>query len=412
MGYNKSIFCLILLFLLIIIPVSALDNWRYYRTVTITNNVAQNLTDYQVSFILDTANLIAEGKMRYDCGDIRITLDDMQLLPYWFDPSSCKTYKTVIWTKVPLIPANNSLIIYVWYGNPQAFSMSDGDKTFNLFDDFLGSALNATKWATNIGSKGSIIVSGGWLKLDAGEIASYPYFSCSNCAVMTKAYSVADYEITVRLSSGAPNVANIPGYSGQASSISGYQHAIIKDNNVLINVANAINGNTIYILQLGRYGSNINFYRYDGDWNLQINVSASDTAYSELYPGLRVGGSGNGNRVAYFDWIAVRKYIEPEPSTTLDKEQPIIIPTPTPAPTPVPTSIDNLSYLAAFLFIFILLIVATVIRKMLVILSSIAVTAIFTASIQINEFRDFMLVVFAFIVILVMAVLFYERWIE
>ena len=61
----------IFLLLLLAVPASALEGWNYYREIFITNNVDQDLTDYQIKITLDTASLIAEGKMRSDCGDIR-----------------------------------------------------------------------------------------------------------------------------------------------------------------------------------------------------------------------------------------------------------------------------------------------------------------------------------------------------
>jgi hypothetical protein len=123
-------------FIALIGVASALDGWNYYRQVTITNNVTQALTDYQVNFTLDTAALIAQGKMRSDCGDLRVTLSDGQtLLPYWIEPNTCNTNSTKIWTKVPLIPASGSTTIYVWYGNPQATSQSNASATFYYYDD-------------------------------------------------------------------------------------------------------------------------------------------------------------------------------------------------------------------------------------------------------------------------------------
>ena len=132
-----AVFVFLIAFLIALtIPVSALDGWNYYRPITITNNVAQTLTDYQVSFTLNTANLIAQGKMRSDCGDLRVTLSDGQtLLPYWIEPNTCNTNNTRIWTKVPSIPESGSATIYVWYGNPQATSQANASATFYYYDN-------------------------------------------------------------------------------------------------------------------------------------------------------------------------------------------------------------------------------------------------------------------------------------
>jgi hypothetical protein len=135
----------------LIAPVFALDGWSYYREVTITNNVAQDLTDYQVNFTLDTASLIAQGKMRSDCGDIRVTLSDGQtLLPYW-NETACNTNNTKIWVRIPLIPAGGTITIQVWYGNPSATSAADGYAVFDYFDNF-ESGFNTTNWQYISGS--------------------------------------------------------------------------------------------------------------------------------------------------------------------------------------------------------------------------------------------------------------------
>jgi hypothetical protein len=42
--------------------VSPPQYWSYYRPITVTNNVAQTLTDYQVNFTLDTAKSDRSGK--------------------------------------------------------------------------------------------------------------------------------------------------------------------------------------------------------------------------------------------------------------------------------------------------------------------------------------------------------------
>jgi parallel beta-helix repeat protein len=120
----------------IVVTPPAEQGWRYYRPVAIVNNVAQNLTDYQIHFTLDTARLIAEGKMRSNCWDIRVVLGDWQtFLPYWIEPNTCNTNNTRIWAKVPLIPASSVTTIYLLYGNPSATSKSNASATFYYYDD-------------------------------------------------------------------------------------------------------------------------------------------------------------------------------------------------------------------------------------------------------------------------------------
>jgi len=110
---------------------SSVGGFKYRKPITINNTQNTNtLTDYQVLVTLDTASLISAGKMRSDCGDIRFTdSDGVTNLNYWLE-SGCNTTSTKIWVKVPLIPANSTKTIYVYYGNPSATSLSSVVNTF------------------------------------------------------------------------------------------------------------------------------------------------------------------------------------------------------------------------------------------------------------------------------------------
>ena len=134
--------------------------YRYLRNVIIDNSLNSNsLTDYQILITLDTQSLISQGKMRSDCGDIRFTDFNGTLLNYWIEPNTCNTSNTLIWVKVPFIPGSSSKTIYLWYGNPSATSMSNGDLVFDFFDDFEGTSLNTSKW--NILGDGSLVIDNG-----------------------------------------------------------------------------------------------------------------------------------------------------------------------------------------------------------------------------------------------------------
>ncbi len=107
----------------------------YMREITILNTEGAQ-TDYQVSFTLDTATLIGEGKMRGDagneCGDLRVyDTDQATELPYWIEPGTCNTASTIIWTKVPNLEASPATTsIYVGYGNDDFTSQSNLNNVF------------------------------------------------------------------------------------------------------------------------------------------------------------------------------------------------------------------------------------------------------------------------------------------
>lgn len=107
------------------------DNTQYKRAITINNTANSNtLTNYQVSITLNTASLIAAGKMRSDCGDIRINDSDdaTPISNYWVE--NCNNTATIIWIKVPSIPASSQKTIYLYYGNSSATPLSSVSNTF------------------------------------------------------------------------------------------------------------------------------------------------------------------------------------------------------------------------------------------------------------------------------------------
>jgi len=112
-----------------------LDGWQYRVPITIRENSGNSLGDYQVMVEINTQELISEGKMRDDCGDVRFALENGSLLSYWIE-SGCNSQSTRIWVKVPEIPASGTTKIYMYYGNPGAESESDGENVFDDFADF------------------------------------------------------------------------------------------------------------------------------------------------------------------------------------------------------------------------------------------------------------------------------------
>jgi len=93
-----------------------LSNGCYHRRpITVTNSTGGALSDFQVSFTLDTASIISAGKMNSDCSNISVTdSDGATNLGYWV-MSGCNTGATKIWTKIPYLNAGTKTI-YFNYG--------------------------------------------------------------------------------------------------------------------------------------------------------------------------------------------------------------------------------------------------------------------------------------------------------
>ena len=117
--------------------------WSYRQEISF-NNPGAKLTNFQVNFTRETISLVANSKAQPDASDIRIVDANNQDLNFWIEDFN--TSSTKFWVKVDSLAANASTSIYLFYGKVGETSQSDGDATFEFFDDFNGSILSS-KWS-------------------------------------------------------------------------------------------------------------------------------------------------------------------------------------------------------------------------------------------------------------------------
>lgn len=123
------------------------EEWEYSKEITIWENSGITLEDFQVLVELDKTNFPDNAKS--DGSDLRFTLAETEEeLNYFIEEYNDNALKqnAKIWVKVPKIPANQKVELKLHYGNEKASSVSDGDATFDFFDDFEGDILNESKW--------------------------------------------------------------------------------------------------------------------------------------------------------------------------------------------------------------------------------------------------------------------------
>lgn len=147
-------------------------NGASYRTpITISNTSGANLSTYQVAVQFNSAALIAAGKMRSDCGDLRFT-DAYGTLSYWLE-EGCNTAATRAWVKVLAIPTGGATI-YMTYGNPSLTSASSGSETFVYFPD-LSSGTVDPALALDTASGISVTQTGGQLRVTGSTNSGNQY---------------------------------------------------------------------------------------------------------------------------------------------------------------------------------------------------------------------------------------------
>ena len=116
----------------------------YKRQITVTEQSGNDLTDYQVLIELNSTNFDF-SHANSDGSDVRFH-DGNNLLNYWIEKWNSVNQEAKIWVKVPSIPTNSSVSFHMYYGNPNAVSASNGEDTFEFFDDFEDNSINTSKW--------------------------------------------------------------------------------------------------------------------------------------------------------------------------------------------------------------------------------------------------------------------------
>lgn len=116
--------------------------WR--ADVVVDNTAgASPLVEHQVAVTLDGAALVAAGRLRADAADLRFT--DALGTPLCHSvESGLGTAATVVWVKVPSIPAHGSAILGLTLGDPTAPSVDDPVCTFPFYDGFDGASSHLT----------------------------------------------------------------------------------------------------------------------------------------------------------------------------------------------------------------------------------------------------------------------------
>ena len=148
------------------IPFAGYTNFNHIKPIRISDSLSA-LTNYQIKIELNGSNFDLE-RIRSDGNDIRLIDENGEVLSFWLE--SISSFSAIIWCKIPEIFAGKDKYIWLIYGNPSASSASNGDATFELFDDFPGESLDTNKWTEELkGTGASVNVTGGECELDVPD---------------------------------------------------------------------------------------------------------------------------------------------------------------------------------------------------------------------------------------------------
>ena len=124
------------------------DSWQYRQRVDVANNTGTTQVAFPVQLNIGTSALIAAGKMKADCSDLRITDNNGKLLPFFI--SNCNETTTYFWAKVDVLIAPNTTL-FAYYGNPQAANLSNAQSTFDIAPETITTASSAySQYVSNV----------------------------------------------------------------------------------------------------------------------------------------------------------------------------------------------------------------------------------------------------------------------
>jgi hypothetical protein len=304
--------------------------WQYVVPVKVTNTTSDGFANFQVKISVNTAALISAGKMQSTGADIRFADASCNNLSYWIENGTINTSSTSIWVKTLSMPANATQTIYMYYGNASATAGSNGDATFDLFEDFttavnlggsLGTVPDTSKWTSSRPSSTGFTISGGIFKItttlagSAGSIYSKKTFS-SAITFETKVTAVGS-TVGGMPGLGIFNNGGFFGYSLDYNTTSGNMEL-----GSGTGCSNAWQTSTI--------SSKSSANSLAGTWGIQwpstgiqkgiwpggtISTTATDITIGNKVS-VAIGALCSGKQVTSFDWARVRKYASAEPGVT------------------------------------------------------------------------------------------------
>lgn len=282
--------------------------WTRRRPLSIANFQANAMTKVTVAY---------SAGMNADFSDIRFYDAGYGLeLPYWIESKSDGVSATV-WIRTP---AANS--VYLYYGNPAAGSASDPRYVYDLYDDFPGTALDATKW-TAVGSYASVAnneltVSGGsgswWSGLYSVQNFSRPFIFEVEYSYVGANYLMLGVK-DANATPGGINYTDFPYAAYATVDGSGSRYQVYEDG--------SSRGDNLRTFSGGSW----QYLRFDVQATGAVYSQGTPTSSSAFYTSgyssespLKVGYSNN-NQAFKLRNVRVRKVLVPEPTVTLGAEE-------------------------------------------------------------------------------------------
>ncbi|RLG20486.1 hypothetical protein DRN74_05365, partial [Candidatus Micrarchaeota archaeon] len=278
--------------------------------------------------------MLYEARARPDYEDVRFKDINGVDLPYWMEADGR------FWVKVPEVPPGSTQI-YVYYGDPLSTSKEDGGSTFEFFDDFEGTSLNASKWSTTAPSY--VAVSNGKVRINRGslysintvgptpqnrifeakvryhtQVQSYAGLCIANDSATSGGNSGGDALAYIMTESDATPYMTLWGADGTDTSYNIVSHGIVDSN---------VQSEKEYIIGFEFVGSSqISYFELNSSDYSEIGRNTYSGTWDDdywLWLGHFTGTAAGGADIddMSVDWVRVRKYADPEPIVSIGEEE-------------------------------------------------------------------------------------------
>ena len=289
---------------------SWLTGWAHRKSHVISNSGAE-LTNYQIKLIVHRSDGSDSGDDVYigssgcesDYDDIRFTKSDgTTLLDYWIEESDSSD--ATIWVEVDTIAASGNTTIYLYYGNAGASAYSNGDDTFDFFDDFPGSSVDTAKWTVS----GSPTVTGGTLIISPEE------------SVVGKTNFGVNYIVRVRMKSSAFGFASVPYFGFRATGDGAFTwtsdpggifciYTLVGASGTRVVISSNPSIDTYYTCEISRRSTTSVLFSVSGFSSVQSTTNIPSASVP-----ITLATTGAEAPTVTYDWILIRKYAATEPT--------------------------------------------------------------------------------------------------
>jgi len=288
-------------------------DWSFRKSHVINSAVGAG-TDYQVKVVVHYGsgvdsgeNVFLNANCRSDFGDVRFTSDDgVTLLDYWME-SMAYYDRAVFWVKVLGDLSSSDQMIYVYYGNGNAASISNGANTFLFFDDFA----NLNAWT---------IRSGTWTTTTDGSLTVLQSGSYDNNQIVTSTFSITDGRIRAKIRKQSESVVWHAIIARTPDSNNVYSDGVSTTEYNLVELQKWLSGSKSWVCDTKLYTPDTSYHVQEfllAGTSLKTTLddayvlTGSDSSFSSGPIGFRRGFNGYAFLV---DWIFVGKYVSSEPS--------------------------------------------------------------------------------------------------